>query len=156
MRLALIATLLVLSSTSASAQAPVYIASAGLPVRLASAPPARAATPLFARVEAGITAAWPAGEADFSDYDAQEIEAGTADGDLYVRWTPFDTGARQFAVEVARAGGPFETVAVVAATAAGEYGVRLVAVVPGLYQVRMRETGAAGTAAVSEPLHIRI
>ena len=164
MRLASTATLVVLLAGSVSAQTPVLVAAAS-PARVtAPAPPARApharvprAGTLAARVRVGITAAWPLGAADYADYGAQEIEAGTVASDLYVRWYPFDAHARLFAVEVAVAGRPFETVALVAASAAtAEYGVHLAGLAPGLVAVRMRETSASGTEVVSASVHVRI
>ena len=159
MRLASTATLVVLLAGSVSAQTPVLLASASPGRPAASAPHARTsrAGALVSRVEVGVTAAWPRGASEFADYDTQEIEAGTVAGDLYVRWYPFDAHARLFAVEVAVAGRPFETVALVAAAAAtDEYGVHLVGLAPGLVAIRMRETSASGTEIVSTPVHVRI
>ncbi|HEX9950253.1 MAG TPA: hypothetical protein VGB53_00660 [Rubricoccaceae bacterium] len=162
MRLALPATLLLslVLAVPALAQAPRPAAPV-VPVMLASATAAvrapRAPARLFTRVEAGITPRWPAALADFSDYAAQEIEAGSVAGDLYVRWTAFDLHARSFAVDVAIAGRPFVVAATVeAGDADGEYGVHLLGLAPGLYEVRMREASADGTETVSAPLRIRI
>ena len=161
MRLALPATLVVFLFTSAQAQAP----RPAVPVMLASATPVvrapRAPARLFTRVDVGITPEWPAALADFADFAAQEIEAGSVSGDLYVRWTAFDLHARSFAVDVAVAGRPFVVAATVAATiasgdAGGEYGVHLLGLAPGLYEVRMREAGADGTETVSSTLRIRV
>ncbi|HEX8384915.1 MAG TPA: hypothetical protein VF576_01970 [Rubricoccaceae bacterium] len=171
MRLALPAALALtlLPTSQVSAQAPVLVASrapgahaprpsagpAVAHVSLTSAPgrPPRPA----ARVEVGITAAWPSGPDGYTDADSHEIEAGTVDGDLFVRWYPFDAHPRSFSVEVSVGGRPFETVVTVAASQAGaEYGVHLVGLAPGLYGVRMREHGADGATVVSAPIHVRV
>ncbi|HEX8299195.1 MAG TPA: hypothetical protein VF594_08555, partial [Rubricoccaceae bacterium] len=144
MRLALPATLLLslVLTLPASAQAPhrslpVMLASATVPTQ---APRARA--PLFTHVETGITPDWPTALADFVDYAVQELEAGSVSGDLYVRWSAFGLHAQAFTVEVALAGRPSVVAAtVVARSAGGDYGVHLLGLAPGLYTVRMRETG---------------
>ena len=162
MRLALPATLVLTLFLVAPAQAQApRPAGPAVPVLLASATPVtrapRAPARLFTRVEAGITPEWPAALGDFADYAAQEIEAGSVSGDLYVRWTAFDLHARSFAVDVAVAGRPFVVAATVAAgDAGGEYGVHLLGLAPGLYEVRMREAGADGTETVSSTLRIRV
>ena len=159
MRLAFSATLFAsLLFTSAVSAQPARVTAR--PVLLASAP-LRASAPhasarLFSRVEVGIAPDWPSGDTQFADYAVQEIEAGTVSGDLYVRWSAFGLHARAFAVEVATAGRPFTRVATVAAREAGEHGVHVLGLAPGLYEVRMRETSADGTVVVSTPVRVRV
>ncbi len=157
MRLAPLATLFVCVAASASAQAPPH----ALPVVLASsdavhARAPRAAARPFARVEIGIRPEWPSAQTDFADYAVQEIEAGTVDGDLYVRWSAFAPHAVRFTVEVSLAGAPYSVAAVVPATAVAEFGVHLLGVAPGLYEVRMREASETGMETVSTPVRVRV
>ena len=81
-------------------------------------------------------------------------EAGSVERDLYVRWYAFSASAETFAIEVSVDGRPFEVAARVAAlpNAGSEYGVHLLGLVPGRYEVRMREDG--GT--VSAPVRVRV
>lgn len=156
MRLALFAMLFVFPTASASAQA-----SRAVPVLLASSDAAHARAPRaaarpFTRVEVGIRPDWPSDQMDFADYAVQEIEAGTVDGDLYVRWSAFAPHASRFTVEVSLAGQPYAVAAVVPATDAAEFGVHLLGVAPGLYEVRMRETSETGIETASTPVRVRV
>ena len=158
MRLALLAMGFVFITASASAQAP---SARAVPVLLASSDAAHARAPRaaarpFARVEVGIRPDWPSDQTDFADYAVQEIEAGSVDGDLYVRWGAFAPHASRFTVEVSLAGQAYTVAAVVTATDASEFGVHLLGVTPGLYEVRMREASAAGTEVVSMPVRVRV
>ncbi len=157
MRLALLATLFVCFAASASAQAPPQ----AVPVLLASsvavhARAPRAAARPFARIEVGIQPEWPSALTDFADYAVQEIEAGTVGGDLYVRWSAFSPHAVRFTVDVSLDGAPYTVAAVVPVADVAEFGVHLIGVAPGLYEIRMREASEAGTETVSTPVRVRV